>query len=252
MQGCQDTHNEGDVVKMVGGERSSEGNRSNFRPFAWRKDELEGLSSRSTSHDGALVIIAADVIYDEGLTDAFFDVLKLLMPPPTLPQSKIREDIIADDCKCDGDSVPKGAGSGGLAAGTPTANSASTDFGVVGLSSCSGNNSTVEEQDSSSVKRHAVLYLAIEKRFNFSMTELSVAATGYNALLRNVLDVTAERDSRVTGAEEGCAQQRLKSQKVFEGKRLPLTFQQCFRYHRSNAMELWEIWRRSDLNNVDT
>lgn len=250
MQGCQHTHNDENVVKVVvGGEPSSEGDRS-FRPFAWRKDELEGLLSRSRSHDGALVIIAADVIYDEGLTDAFFDVLKLLMPAPTLPQKHQREDTVADNSKRDGESAPKGAGAGGIAAETRTADS--IDSGVIDSSPSGGNPPTVEEHASSGAKSHAVLYLAIEKRFNFSLTELSVAATGYNALLRNVFDVTTERSSRVMGAEEGCAQQGQESPKSFEGKRRSLSFQQCFQYQRSNAMELWEIWRRSDLENVDT
>lgn len=229
-------------MAMVGGERSSKGTNIS-RPFAWSKNELEGLSL-STSLGGGLVIVAADVIYDEGLTDAFFDVLKLLMPP-----RKKREETIADDCSCDGKSAPKSAGSGGVAEQTPPANSASSvDSAVFDVpASSTGNKPTIEEQGRSGVrgaKGDAVLYLALEKRFNFSMAELSVAATGYSALLRNVLDTTTEGDNRGAGVVQGCAQQGLNAQKSFEGKRLPLPFQQCFRYQRSNAMELWEIRRR--------
>ena len=83
-----------------------------------------------------------------------------------------------------------------------------------------------------------VLYLALEKRFNFSLAELSVSATGYKALLGNVVDVTDAADGR--GIGDGCASRR----KAFEGIRLPLKFQQCFRYNRSDAMEIWEIRRR--------
>lgn len=86
----------------------------------------------------------------------------------------------------------------------------------------------------------AVLYLALEKRFNFSLAELSVSATGYKTLLGNVMDVTNGVDASVVG---GCALRR----KAFEGVRLPLTFQQCFRYQRSDAMEIWEIRRRPVL-----
>ena len=62
--------------------------QSGYDPsFNWRKGELERLSSPLPSDTGEpkpLIILAADVIYDEGLTEAFFHVLKLLMPQPPL------------------------------------------------------------------------------------------------------------------------------------------------------------------------
>lgn len=236
---------------MVSGERRSEGKGDKIlRPFAWRKGELEGLS-RSTSPGGGIVIIAADVIYDEGLTDAFFDVLKLLMPARTKPPTKTRADTITSDCNCDHKYAQKGAGRDELAAKmSPTYSGSVIDSGVFDSHTSTGNNTSTRQQRSSSLQRETTLYLAIEKRFNFSLPELSVAATGYNALLRNVLDVTMEAEGRV--ADGGCTQQGLDSPKAFEGKRLSMSFQQCFRYQRSSAMELWEIKRTPECNYVET
>lgn len=223
-------------MAMVGRESNSEGKGGRIFSgrFDWEKDELEGLSLPTSR--GRLVIIAADVVYDEGLTDAFFDVLKLLMPVPTLPSRN--------------KSASKGAGCAGLVEETSPASSASEeDVGFFGSLASVGEKSIAKEKGTPGVRRQAaVLYLAIEKRFNFSIAELSVAATGYNALLRNVLDVTTEgRRAEVT--KESCRWQGLKTQKKsFEGRRLPISFQQCFQYQRSNAMEFWEIQRRPSCN----
>ncbi|CAN0106029.1 unnamed protein product, partial [Ectocarpus sp. 13 AM-2016] len=208
-------------------------------PFSWRKGELDGLSLISDSKRGGLVIVAADVIYDEGLTDALFEALKSLMPVPSLRTRGLGK----EDRNCDG-SVSRTADNATKPLShqtTPstTATPSCEDSAVTGVRV----NKPVDDHDRHPLGTDTVLYLAIEKRFNFSVAELSVAAAGYNALLRNVVDVT-DKDGVGTGVD-GCTQQGLKrAKKEFEGNRLPLSFQQCFRYKRSNAMELWEIRRR--------
>lgn len=145
--------------------------------FAWREDELKELQHAAFTGGGdsrqKLVILASDVIYDEPLTEALFDVLRLLMPS-----------------RGDGD---------------------------------------------------AVFYLALEKRFNFTLKDLSVVASGYKSFLRNV---STDETAGVDGPRSTNMQQH---QHDFEGKRIPLSFPQCFRYDRSTAMELWEIRRRQFL-----
>ena len=260
--------------------------QSGYDPsFNWRKGELERLSSPLPSDTGEpkpLIILAADVIYDEGLTEAFFHVLKLLMPQPPLtsPSGRRRRGPPPPfDGEDDDQSHHDGAlreANGGVrgvdteeigherSRGPPRSTSAGVSQDEP-LSStqrwegCAGSvaplNNIYVEADSKGQEKEgtpsgrqtssfgaggggeAVLYLALEKRFNFSLAELSVSATGYKALLRNVMDVTDGVDGRI-----GAYAWR---RKAFEGRRLPLTFQQCFRYQRSAAMEMWEIRRCS-------
>lgn len=260
--------------------------------FDWREGELERLSSPLPSETGEpkpLVILAADVIYDEGLTEAFFDVLKLLMPPPPPPvspsgrprQSAPQSSHGNDEDRSSQDGASHGANGGARDLTTketghersrvlsrPTSVDVSEDneklsstqrqgFASSAASLNNSNNNVDAQIDSKCQEREelptengqtyssfgaggghgAVLYLALEKRFNFSLAELSVSATGYRALLRNVMDVT-------DGVDRQAARACKLGSKVFEGTRLPLAFQQCFRYKRSDAMEIWEIRRR--------
>lgn len=235
MQGEGRQVTEGEAA-MASGDKSTRCD-SVHHPFTWSKGELEGLSASTRTGGGGLIIIAADVIYDEGLTEALFDVLTSLMPP-LVPRDG---DRVADSKNCRGisDRTPATQTSP-----CPTANSADVEVDVAFSDTHCGRKHV--EQARADVSRvtddgEAVLFLALEKRFNFSLAELSVAATGYNALLRNVLDVTGGRGEEGKRAE-ACPPQA--HDKMFEGRRLPLSFQQCFRYQRSNAMELWEIRRR--------
>lgn len=229
------------------GKGNGDGNGT-CRPFSWKKDELEGLSLSTPSPGGGLVLVAADVIYDEGLTDAFFRVLRMLMPVPAAPPVPVGRqsgDKLAGDCSDNATRTPKDedANYGGGVDQTP---SASVDS-AGSEAAASGKKSTISDENvppGAKGKAQAVLYLALEKRFNFSIAELSVAATGYSALLRNVLDITQQAaDSGGAGVDRS-AQQGENALKDFEGRRLPLSFQQCFRYTRNDAMELWEIRRR--------
>lgn len=216
-------------------------------PFSWRKGELDGLSLLSDSKRGGLVIVAADVIYDEGLTDALFEALKLLMPAPSLRARGLGK----EDKNCDGrvlraaDNATKPLPHQATPSATaiPVRENSSVINGPV------SDENLVDDHDCRPLGTDAVLYLALEKRFNFSVAELSVAATGYSALLRNVVDVT-EKDGVDIGVYS-CTQQGLKNaKKAFEGRRLALSFHQCFRYERSNAMELWEIWRKPVISEI--
>ena len=249
----QDWHGHSEEEDCCAGASSGElngGGNGNgpCRLFSWRKHELEGLPA-STSHGGGeLVLVAADVIYDEGLTDAFFHALRMLMPIPASPMPPVRknEHELAGDHGKDAASPPRDCVT--LVDQTPSNPSANTKSvgAEAAAAHSSGDVSTSKEHvvfGAEGGQGQAVLYLALEKRFNFSMAELSVAATGYSALLRNVLDTTPEAHSG--GARvDGRKQQGRNAQKDFEGRRLPLSFQQCFHYRRNDAMELWEIRRR--------
>lgn len=238
---------EEDCAGTVSGERKRGNVYGACRPFSWRKHELEGLSA-STSTGGRLVLVAADVIYDEGLTDALFHVLRMIMPIPVplVPATRKSGDKLADSCSVGvTTSSLRPLKRGRLVEQTPCVRSASANSDG-SEAAASGNNSTSNKQvvsGAEGAKEQAVLYLALEKRFNFSMAELSVAATGYSALLRNVLDTTPQEvDSGRAGVDS--VQRGETARKDFEGRRLPLSFQQCFRYQRNDAMELWEIRRR--------
>lgn len=207
---ARDLAKQGQLNGNSHGQNSSEDDARN--PFAWRNGELEALSSGSENGKG-LVIVASDVIYDEGLTEALFLVLGKLMPAPFLLYPKDEN----NNTGCDTERQ----------ANCNTRTLAQAPFRDV----------------LPSRKDEAVLFLALEKRFNFSLETLTVAATGYQALVRNVLDITDE-GGQTANAEAGRSRQEGKRLREFEGTRVPLTFSSCFRYRRSESMELWEIRRR--------
>ena len=214
-------------------ERSRARDGTTIDPFAWRSGELERLlSTRATG--GRLVILASDVIYDEDLTDAFFSVLEVLVPPPPAVADFV--DVVLKPSTSIPSSAPESV-QDELNAGRLDSTS---DTHLITLEPKGGISAAMKLQSGINTERQRsddgpLLYMALEKRFNFTLEELSVAATGYRAFRNHVLDVSDDK------ARESCARGR--SWK-FEGKRLPLTFQQCFRYHRGDAMEIWEIRRR--------
>lgn len=167
------------------------------------------------------------------------------IPAPPVPVRRHCADKLAGDPSDNVTSTPNNPKCGGSADETPSVPPACGDS-VSSKAAAGGNKPTSDEPvfRGAEGRAQSVLYLALEKRFNFSMAELSVAATGYNALLRNVvLDTTQATESGVAGVDRS-AQQGGNAQKEFEGRKLPLSFQQCFRYTRNDAMELWEIRRR--------
>lgn len=256
-RGRQSSGEEEGGVGAAGADRDRNAGNNNTDdggPFSWREGELEGLALHTErgGGGGGLVIVAADVIYDEGLTEAFFQVLKLLMPvsPPPPPA----HESLGDGGGCGGVSDSASGGEMGLNHACAVRSASVHPAAAAAAASASAPSSsrekpTADGNGSSGVagvrgKGRTVLYLALEKRFNFSLAELSVKAAGYNALLRNVLDVTQTK----TNADDAksFAHGKIGAEKSFEGRRLPLSFQQCFHYQRSEAMELWEIWRRPE------
>ena len=165
------------------------------------------------------------------------------IPAPPVPAGRHRRDKLAGDLSDNVTSTPNNPKCGGSVDETPSVPPPCGDS-VRSKAAASGNKPTGDEPvfRGAEGRAQSVLYLALEKRFNFSMAELSVAATGYNALLRNVLDTTQATESGA-GVDRS-ARQGGNAQKEFEGRKLPLSFQQCFRYTRNDAMELWEIRRR--------
>ncbi|MCO5553774.1 hypothetical protein L7F22_007300 [Adiantum nelumboides] len=125
--------------------------------YSWCKADLEELENLK-------VILAADVIYSDSLTDAFFNLLRKLMP----------------------------------------------------------------------IGSQRLLWLALEKRFNFSVSELDAVANGYSHFLSFFEDRT---DGLAVEGHQGC--------KNFAGKQLQLNQvpQYIQEYERTKDLELWEIWR---------
>lgn len=116
---------------------------------AWSEDDLDHLNDRATN----VIWLAADVIYDDELTEAFFQTSLRMMR--------------------------------------------------------SGEH----------------MWMAMEKRFNFSIEELSVVAHGYKRLLKYI------------SPHDG-----MDSESCFRGTRIPLTFpQRVMCYDRVIDLELWDI-----------
>ncbi|KAI5060187.1 hypothetical protein GOP47_0024607 [Adiantum capillus-veneris] len=125
--------------------------------YSWCNEDLEELENLK-------IMFAADVIYSDSLTDAFFSLLRKLMP----------------------------------------------------------------------IGSQRLLWLAIEKRFNFSISELDVVAHGYRHFL-----------SFFDNRTDGLTLQDLQGCKTFAGKKLQLNQvpQYIQEYDRTKDLELWEIWR---------
>ncbi|XP_022889674.1 methyltransferase-like protein 22 isoform X1 [Olea europaea var. sylvestris] len=132
-------------------------NFSSQQRYGWSISEIEEIQR-------ATILVAADVIYSDDLTDAFFSILELLM------------------CK----------------------------------------------------SPEKVLYLALEKRYNFTVDDLDVVANGYSHF-RSYLKDDEEDDSKN------------KSSPSFVGKRINLTEipQYVGEYDRGNDVEIWQIMRRN-------
>lgn len=128
-------------------------NNRSPKEYSWTPSEVEDVNRAS-------LLLAADVIYSDDLTDAFFSILEKLMP------------------------------------GGP----------------------------------EKVLYLALEKRYNFSLTDLDVVANGYSHFRRYL------RKEESKGIED-------EPLPKFVGKRINLsTIPQYMRgYERGNDVELWRI-----------
>lgn len=205
---------------------STKHRRKETSPFNWRRGELRHLISSQTTND-RLIIIASDVIYDEDLTEAFFRALEILMSSP----QRLEQDTASSEGNNSNNwptnnfpaaNTRRNAGDqGGTPTKIPTPKLTFHEMGDTGADT--------------STEGSPVLYLALEKRFNFTIKDMSVVATGYSALQRNVLDTT---DGPITTPP--CGQGHASSFK-FEGVRLPLSFQQCFRYARDDNMEIWRI-----------
>jgi methyltransferase-like protein 22 len=77
------------------------------------------------------------------------------------------------------------------------------------------------------------LWLSIEKRFNFTVDEMSLVAHGYNRFL-----------SYVEGSN-ACVYfdtaDQIEKMRYFSGHRIPLLFPQYVEYDRTKDIELWEI-----------
>ncbi|XP_055825582.1 uncharacterized protein LOC129894089 isoform X4 [Solanum dulcamara] len=122
--------------------------------YSWTQSEIEELKKAS-------LVLAADVIYSDDLTNAFFSILKKLML----------------------DNPEK------------------------------------------------VLYLAMEKRYNFTLDDLDVVANGYSHF----------RSYLIT--EQGCKQLDSASDPFFVGEQIDLKYIPCYvrDYNRGNDVELWKI-----------
>ncbi|CAM9526361.1 unnamed protein product [Discosporangium mesarthrocarpum] len=246
IRGSRHSTTGGGGANSITGIRIVSGGGSGDR-YAWRPGELEALVSpyppleHGEAGGAQLVLLASDVIYDEDLTESLFDLLRELMYPPLLPLRPPPLPLLPRPV----------SGSGGVAPHnttiTPTTTpcrSRETPREPDGVDKRTGPPVSGPEDEVQGVRRggEVLLFMALEKRFNFTLEDLSVVATGYKAFLRNVCDVSDGQ-----GGEGRCqhtAGKRQQSGHDFEGRKLPLDFAQCFHYHRSQAMELWEIRRR--------
>lgn len=200
-------------------------------PFNWKCGELKRLLSRHTAND-RIILIASDVIYDEDLTEAFFRTLESLMSS----SQRVKLDVTSSESNNSNNRHANNLTAGRMKRNAEDQETPSK-FGtpVEAFHHEIGNKGA----EVFPTEVSPILYLALEKRFNFTIEDMSVVATGYRALQRNVLDVT---DGPLTMSL--CRQGYVRSFK-FEGMRIALTFQQCFRYPRDENMEIWRIKLRT-------
>lgn len=79
------------------------------------------------------------------------------------------------------------------------------------------------------------LYIAIEKRFNFSITELSLIAHGYRRLINIIGDKNIDDIEQVTYCVNG-------KECFFKGSRMYINFpQRVMNYNRTKYLELWDV-----------
>lgn len=88
----------------------------------------------------------------------------------------------------------------------------------------------------SKYNRKAVCYLALEKRFNFELSSLSVQAHGYRCFLRRLGLITAEGEQSPSPNKE--------SDITLRGSQIPASFPQYFHYNRTPQLEMWRIWAK--------
>ncbi|CAH1776588.1 unnamed protein product [Owenia fusiformis] len=116
--------------------------------FSWSTSDVKHLNEKTT------VMLAADVIYDNSLTDALFNTVKRLMSQPPAK----------------------------------------------------------------------TLYIAVEKRLNFTLTDLEVACPAYTHFIQQVAALTQE----TSGVR-------------YTSEAIPIDFPQYFHYTRTKYLELWKI-----------
>ena len=116
----------------------------------------------------------------------------------------------------------------------------------------------------------AVVWLTLEKRYNFEVSSLSVKAYGYRRFLEHIgrtsktpqssdissggsgspgaEEVEGNQESPALYKDESAAASGSEpdihtssSSTTLSGRLLPLNFPKCFDYHRVPQLELWEI-----------
>jgi hypothetical protein len=169
------------------------------------------------------VVLVADCVYDEGLTDHLFGVLRALLKTASKQRQPCQRQPCLRRRKSDAPVMlpQSGASNADGTALSGRHGGGGSNGGDGGLGGRGG----------------TVVWLTLEKRFNFELATLSVQAFGYRRFLAHIGQLPGQLpgdDAPRTSSGGGGPR--------LSGRRLSVDqVPQCFDYRRVPQLELWEI-----------
>uniref|UniRef100_A0A383VAG9 Methyltransferase small domain-containing protein n=1 Tax=Tetradesmus obliquus TaxID=3088 RepID=A0A383VAG9_TETOB len=201
---CADAADEAAAASCQEQQQQVNGSSSSSSSYAWLPSDLQQLCAVD-------VWLAADVVYNETLTDAFMRTAHQLM---TWQQQQQQQQAHTQQELLHSSAPRHAAGS---------SSSSSSRHG--GKGSCS--------------VRSPVLLVAVEKRFNFTYRDLDARASTFEHFMTYVVPAP---EAAAAATATAAAAATSGSKPLFSGRRLAVSdLPQAMEYDRSADLELWEL-----------